>query len=369
MTIATLPRRLGDVTREMVIEQQSLDYVRFLGCMVATKNAALAAADVFRMRWPESINADLVMKAAVAAGTTTDATWAGPLAPVQPLVGAFLEYLRPLTIVDRVPGLRRVPANVAVPVQTGGGVYGWIGQNAPAPVTSLAFATTTLGLTKAGGIVYFTEELARAATVDMAVVVRNDLATGLAAYLDVEFVNPARAPVANTSPGSITNGVTPIAPSGTTTAALKADVGALMAQWAGNNPNTTAGVLLFAPREAGMLNAAMQNANMTPTIDMNGIGRYAGYPTIVSANVGTTIVMLNAALILMADGGLDVQTSREATLQADSAPDNPPTASTIVIPLWPNNLVAYRGLRDIVWKKATTTAVSLVSPCAYVGGT
>ena len=58
-------------------------------------------------------------KAAVAVGTTTDATWAGPLVVTQPL-NEFLELLRPRTLLGRIPGLRQVPFNVSVPTQTTG---------------------------------------------------------------------------------------------------------------------------------------------------------------------------------------------------------------------------------------------------------
>jgi hypothetical protein len=59
-------------------------------------------------------------KAAVAVGTTTDSTWAGPLVVTQPL-NEFLEMLRPRTLLGRIPGLRYVPFNVSVPTQTTGG--------------------------------------------------------------------------------------------------------------------------------------------------------------------------------------------------------------------------------------------------------
>src|SRR5262249_8629630 len=149
-----------------------------------------------------------------------DATWAGPLAPVSPLVDAFLAYVRPLSILGKLTNLRRVPPNISVPTQTGGGVYAWVGQGAPIPVGSLAFATTTNGLSKCAGMVVITDELAQLSTPSAADVVRADLAAGIAAFTDVAFIAPNQAPSAGVSPGSITNGVPPIAPTGTTSAAL-----------------------------------------------------------------------------------------------------------------------------------------------------
>jgi HK97 family phage major capsid protein len=102
---------------------------------------------------------ELMVKAAVAAGTTTDATWAGPLAVVQPLVNEFLELLRPRTLLGRIPGLKRVPFNISLSSQTTGGTYGWVGQNKPKPVTKSDYATVTLDFAKAAGIIVLSEEL------------------------------------------------------------------------------------------------------------------------------------------------------------------------------------------------------------------
>src|SRR5215471_11733633 len=373
MSASPFPPRLADVTREMVVDQRSLDYIKYLSCLVITKNATQMASDVFATRYIDhaadfgflpSQNLNLVVKAATAAGTTTDATWAGPIAPVNPLADAFLAFVRPLTILGKLPALRRVPPNMSVPMQTGGGTYQWLGQNAPTPLSAMAFATTTLGIAKCSGLVVITDELARVSSPDAAVVVRNDLAAGIAAFTDVEFINPARAPVAGVSPGSITNGVTPIAPSGTTSAALKADVGALIAQVLANNPDPSSIALVMRPQEAIMLAGATNSQTLT----VAG-GTYAGLPVVVSTNAGTTIVALNQSAILFADGGIDVTTSKQATIQFDSAPDNPPVAATVAVPLWPNNLIGFKAVREIIWKKATATAVSLVSPTAYVPGT
>ena len=43
--------------------------------------------------------------------------------------------------------------------QTAGGTYGWVGEAKPKPVTKLAFASTSLGITKVAGIIVLTEEL------------------------------------------------------------------------------------------------------------------------------------------------------------------------------------------------------------------
>jgi hypothetical protein len=71
---------------------------------------------------------DIIEKTAVNAGTTTDTTWAAPLVQYQNLASEFIEYLRPLSIVGRIEGFRRVPFMVKVPRQTGGASVNWVGE-------------------------------------------------------------------------------------------------------------------------------------------------------------------------------------------------------------------------------------------------
>ena len=67
------------------------------------------AATYAEKRWNDSTpEVALALKAAVAAGNTTDATWAKPL--VNPaIVADFLPLLRAATILGKIPGLRKVP--------------------------------------------------------------------------------------------------------------------------------------------------------------------------------------------------------------------------------------------------------------------
>jgi hypothetical protein len=69
--------------------------------------------------------------------------------------------------------------------------------------------------------------------------------------------------------------------------------------------------------------------------------------------MGTTVAMVQPDAILYADdGGVTIDVSREASVQMDSAPDNPALATTVLTSLWQNNLVGLRAERFINWKKA-----------------
>ena len=189
-------------------------FVRGAMCLARAKGdmyQALQFAAQYKDTTPE---VELWVKAAVLPGTTTDAAWAGPLAVVQNITAEFVGLLRPKTIIGRIPGLREVPFNVAVPAQTAGGTYGWVGQAKPKPVTKLAFGSVSMAITKASGIIVLTDELVKISSPSAEKLCRDDMIAGIAQFLDTQFIDPAVAAVATVNPASITNGITPITTTG-----------------------------------------------------------------------------------------------------------------------------------------------------------
>jgi HK97 family phage major capsid protein len=295
----------------------------------------------------------------VAAGTTTDATWAGPLAPLTPLTTDFLPLLRAATILGKVDTFFKVPFNVSVASQTGGGTYQWVGQGAPKPVGKLQFGTITLVILKCAGIIVITEELARTSTPSAEEVIRRDMVAGIGAFLDTEFIDPTKAAVAGVSPGSVTNGVTPITTAGTTPANARTDIQALANAMTVAGISTAGAVLILSETNALALTNALNPLGQAlfPGMGPDG-GTIMGYKAVVSQSAGTTVALVQPKAILYADdGGITIDVSREASVQMDSAPDNPAVATTVLTSFWQNNLVGLRAERFINWKKARAGVV------------
>jgi hypothetical protein len=106
---------------------------------------------------------------------------------------------------------------------------------------------------------------------------------------------------------------------------------------------------------------------------MNG-GFLEGFPVITSTNIAATggsptdghpIVAVNAPNIYLAEGGVEVDISREASLQMSDSPDSPETASTVLVNLWQRNMVAIKAERFITWKKKYTSSVQLITHAKY----
>lgn len=354
-------------------------FTRYAIALARSKGNLMQAAEIAKT-WSDSTpEVESVLKAAVSAGTTTDTTWAKPLVEYTNMTSEFAELLRPATIIGRIPGLRRVPFEIKIPRQTGGSSVGWVGENKPKPVSALSFDQISLGRAKTAGIVVITDELARASSPSAEQIVRDDLVAQTAQFLDSQFVDPAKAAVANVSPASITNGVTPVAASGTDAEAARADAKALMSKFLTANLSLSGAVWIMTEVQALgfalLLNPLGQPE--FPGIQINGAsgGTFMGLPVVLSENVplnatsgseGSRIILAKANEILLADDGetmLDV--SSEASLQMDSAPDSPASATTVMVSLWQMNLIGIRAERYINWAKRRAGAVQYIDSANY----
>ena len=117
----------GDLRGAVSVQVKSMlpkgtAFTRMIMAIAESRGEYGRAVAIAEKKWNDTTpEVGLALKAAIAAGNTTDATWAGPL--VQPaFVAEFIEMLKPATIIGRIPGLRYVPFNAKVPLQTLAGV-------------------------------------------------------------------------------------------------------------------------------------------------------------------------------------------------------------------------------------------------------
>lgn len=315
-----------------------------------------------------------MIKSAVAAGNTTDTTFAAPLVQYANLSSEFIEYLRPLTIVGRM-NLRRVPFKVKIPRQTGGATVNWVGEGKVKPVSSLAFDSITLDHNKIAGIIVLTDELVRLSDPSAEMLVRDDLAAAVIQFMDSQFVDPTKASD-DVSPASITYGVTPVAATGTDLDALKTDVFNLMATFIDSNLSLGDAAWIMTQQQAaaiGMMRNALGQREY-PDLNAQG-GTFEGFPVIASENLpgtggsptdGYPIILAKQSDILLADDGqVAIDASREASIQMETAPDSPATASTVLTSLWQHNMVGIRAERMVTWKKRRSESVGFISHAKY----
>jgi len=350
---------------------KGVGYIRLFGARYLAKEHHVHPAEIARSKgWGDDIESvlkipmDVIERAAVAAGTTTDATWAGPLVVAQNLTNEFIELLYAASVVNRIPGLTRVPFNIKVPRETLGAVAAWVGEGKPKPVSPMAFDSVSLAFHKLAGIVPITVELMKFSSPSAETLIRNSLVAAITKLVDTTFLDPAIAAVTGVSPASVTNGVSAIPSTGTTPEALRTDLYTLLATYATANQSTDGLVLVMRSSLAlgiGMSRNAFGMQDF-PGMSKEG-GTLEGIPVVASQSVPTGLVIaINAPEILLADdGGVDFSVSTEASLQMDSAPDSPATATTIMVSLWQANMVGIRAERFITWVKARTGSVQYLS--------
>lgn len=341
---------------------------RWVMAHVNFKGDMYRAAEQARTLWPDSPEMETIFRAAVAAGTTTGTTWAAPLVPAaQNMMDEFIELLRPATVLGRIPGLRRVPVNISIPTQTGGGTFGWVGEGAAKPVSAMAFAAVTLRWSKAAGIVVLTKELIRFSSPNAEAVVRDSMIKDTAQFLDAQFVS-AVAANGDISPAGIRNGATTAAATGVTAAFFLADFKTALATFIAANDDLSKLVILMSSTSALNVSTLKDSlGNMIyPTLSMAG-GTLLGIPVVVSEAVGNNIIFLNAGDILLADDGpIEIDASDQASIVMDDAPQASPQTTSLVS-LYQRNLVALRVEKFITWKKARSTSVYYISTAAYTG--
>jgi HK97 family phage major capsid protein len=357
---------------------EGIEFTRYVICKAAAKLLGESPLMVARERYPDNPRIQVMLKAAVAGGTTSDSTWAAPLASTaQTLTSEFLNYLRPRTIVGRfgtngIPSLTRVPFNSRIQSQTSGGVAAWVGQGIQKPVTKFAFDAATLTWAKIAAISVLSDELIRFSTPSAETRVRDSLVNVIVERLDRDFIDPDKSASANVSPASITNGLAGLTPStGGDATDVRTDVAAALGVFIDADQDPTDLVWIMSATSALQL-SLMRNAlgnREFPDITVNG-GTFEGFPVIVSqycAKVGSPtqncVVLVKASEIFLADdGGVTVDLSTEASIEMS---DDPANDSGTVVSMYQTNQVALRAERFINWSRGRTSSVAWLDGVAW----
>ena len=348
-----------------------IEFTRAVICKVAGRLFGVSPMEVARERYPNNGRIQAYFKSAVAGATTSDSTWAAPLVTTATtLTSEFLEYLRPMTIVGKfgtngIPSLSRVPFNVRIQSQTSGGAAAWVGQGVQKPLTKFDYAAITLYWAKIAAISVASEELFRFSTPSAEGRIRDGLTGAIVERMDIDFINPWKGASANVSPASITNGIAAKTPTGTGDADdVRADVSQVLAPFLTANENISQLVWIMPAAMAVQLSLMRNTLGAKEFPDVNVLGgTFEGFPVITSQYAttagspdGNLVILVNAKEIFLADdGGVTVDSSREASLEMS---DDPANDTGTIVSMYQTNQVALRAERYINWARARTSAVA-----------
>lgn len=365
--------------------EPGIAFARYAMCLTKSKGNHALAHKLAERHYPQTesivktlkmqaegadLQSMLMMKASVAAGTTTDSTWAGPLAEPAAFMGDFIDYLRPRTLIGQAQ-FEPIPFNVRIGGATSGGTAGWVGQGKAKPVTKFDFNDTTSQFTKVAAIAVITQELARFNDMAAETRIRNLLAGCVIARVDADLFDPDLAAVSAVNPGGLLNGVSPVAgPASLDPDLVRAALLRLWAPWnsthLGTRPAyyTTPGVaraLAFARESLG--------TPAFPGVTPNG-GTLDGIPLRTSQHLahnggsgGAPFILVDEAEIYLADdGSVTLDARDDVAVEMDSAPSSnsgTPTGASLVS-MWQTNSIAFRCERFIWWSARRTGAVQWI---------
>jgi HK97 family phage prohead protease len=333
-----------------------------------------------KMYGPDSDVVGIITKAnEVVAGTTLSGNWAYDLVSQEgAAVAAFLDYLRPQTILGRfgtggIPGLTRLDFYRPYVTQTGGGAAYWVGEGKPKPLTAFDFDRSTLTPLKIANIAVLTEENIRYSSPNSDVIVRDALVQAIAAGLDVAFIDPANNGTANVKPAAVTYNAETVASTGDDADDVRLDVRALFAKFIAANNAPSSGVWVMSATNALALSMMVNTLGQAefPGLSMTG-GTFQGLPVIVSEHIGNVVALINARDIFLGDeGGVAVDMSREASIEMRSTglgmDATAGTATAASVSMFQTNSVALRAERTISWKRARDSAVAYLTSVDWGG--
>lgn len=367
-----------------------IQFARYARCMILGKKMGVSALEIARQDYGErdphivemvQRSLSLVTKANVTAiNTTTDAALIGN----EGGFADYVTYLRNQLIVGKfgqggIPALRRVPFYFPVITQATGAAANWVGEGKGKGLTRPTWTRTELTPLTIAAITAATIQALRFSSPSAEAALRDDLTAAVVEAIDSAFIDPTNNGSAGVKPAAITYNISGTAVSaGTNAEAVRHDARTAMGFFVAAKNPLSAGVWIMSGSNALAL-ATMVNAlgqAEFPGMTVNG-GMFMGLPVIVSEAAGTTVVLLNAGDVWLADdGGVSVDTSTEASLQMvdqgsvtqDSIGANDPVETTVVS-MFQTNSVAIRVETMINWARRRPTGVATITGTAWGTGT
>lgn len=318
-------------------------------------------------RWgSRSTVADLVLKASVSGAGSGSGEWGAEMAGTTQIAAEFLDLVHAQSIIGKLHGLRRVPANVPFITQSGGAVAHWRGQSKAAPLSAGSLDRDSMAALGLSALMVFPIDLLRDSSPEAEAMILRDMVAAARELADSSFIDPANSGTAGISPAAVTYNATTIASTGDAADDIEAAVGAF-----GGSLETASWIL--PPRTAVQMGLRAGGRGIAADVGARG-GTLAGLPAICSESCphdsdSGTIALVDAGGICLREDGLDVAPSREAMVEMSDAPagagDTPTAASVVPVALWQAELVGLKITLRVNWRRARSGSVVIISSAAY----
>jgi hypothetical protein len=340
-----------------------MGFTRWMIALAVGKAMNMPAAEAARARWGGDSQPARILKAAVEIGAinqTWPELWDARQAAIE-----FLEYVRPLTIIGKLAGLRYVPSNLPYAAMSGGAVAAWTGTGKAAKVSRAAFARDSLMPLKCTALVVQSNELLQANSTEGELLIRNDLARAVIQLSDSSFISPTNTGVANETPASVTH--VAAAQSPTDSSGDVADDIATAIDGFGGDLETSSWIM--HPRLSTKIGLRV-SGNAANSLGARG-GVLAGLPVIASASCPDDLItLLDSASVAIVDEGAELRVSKSGTVELDDDPQGAglsplDSAGNNHVSLFQNEMTGVLVVRRINWKLARANAVYCITSANY----
>jgi hypothetical protein len=313
-----------------------------------------AAVEIFqRAIDPRSAaSPNFTQKAAVAALTLDGSA----LADYKVVQAGFLSALANIGAYDRLlnTGMRKIPMSLAT-VGAFSSVTGYVvSEGSSKPVSSFTVTSTTTDSRKAMAEVAISAELARL-TEDFDSSIGQHLRAACVKAVDEQFIAIA------------TSGISALTSSGSTLSAVWDDLGTAL-----HEVNTDASSRLFlimTSKNAEALAVLLAEASSPSTMMTPRGGTIAGIEVLISdALAADTWVLVDASGFVGATDDIMMSTFKNTSAHRNTAPDSPPSASTIFQSNWQLNQISLVAERFFICERLRTDAVAHFTGAAYASG-
>lgn len=366
-----------------------IQFARYAMCMGVARGNEYEAKQIARDNYGDDAFGlikliELQQKAAVGALNAQTAGSGSELVPYN-IMDDFINFLRPRTIIGkfgtdfngvRYPSLRRVPFNTRVSGFSTGLTGAWVGEGLPVLLSKATSITASLGWANIAALTVLTKEEIRFSNPGAEAKVRDDIAAAIVDRMDKDFIDPAKAAVANVSPASVTWNTTPVLTTGTTAAALRTDLATLLSTFATAKIAQSDIVLIMSTADALQISLMITSLGnpVFPGLTMFG-GNLIGFPVItteqnvsIGSPVSNIIVAVAASEVYLADDGVvTVDASDQASVEMVDASSQSGLTGTgaSMVSMFQTKMIALLAHREINWLKRRSAAARYIYNSAY----
>jgi hypothetical protein len=277
------------------------------------------------------------------------------LSPFQQLSNSFAASLSNSAFDQMLPFMIRLPMRTriiaATSILTGAG----LSESDVKRVGSLSLSAAELEISKSAALIALTREVVEFGTDGVSAYLENELKAAVAVVTDTKFLS------------LITSGATSMPSSGTNAIAMRLDLRALIQTI---NLGSASKLFLISTPDIVAAWATVGDSSGGPAFPNARVGGGDAAGVRIIASDGVTsgqIILADASAIAASSEEMRVDSTGISSIQMDSSPDSPATASTSIVNLWTQNMVATKLERFFGAKVVRSGSVALVTGANYSG--